>query len=340
MTTYICENCLKEFSSKARFEIHNKRKTLCIKQSKNNIQKPILKWVGGKTQLIDKIIEKIPKEFNNYHELFTGGGSVLLAVLSLYKQNKFNIRGNIYAYDINPILVNFYKNLQNNKDELYEIFDSIIQEYNSIEGTEINLIKSNKINRTSSCIEEGMSSKESYYYWIRSKFNKIENKDSIECSAMFLFINKTCFRGMYREGPNGFNTSYGHYKNSPNINKEEFDRISDLIQNVHFIHKSFVDSINCIDESDFVYLDPPYIPENNKSFVSYVQDGFSEEMHKKLFENIIELNQKNIKFLLSNSNTQMIREYFNEFNIEEIVARRAINSKNPESTTIEVLINN
>ena len=333
MSIYICEKCNKQFSSKARFEIHNKRKTPCTKQISNKkVQKPILKWVGGKTQMIDKIMEKIPKEFNNYHELFIGGASVLLAVLSLQKQNKINIRGKIYAYDINNILIHFYKNLQQHKDELYEIFESILQEYNKIEA--------NKINRNPNSIEEAMSSKESYYYWIRSKFNNMQDKESIECSAMFLFINKTCFRGMYREGPNGFNIPYGHYKTSPNINKDEIDAVSDLIQNVEFIHKSFVDSIECINEYDFVYLDPPYVPENSKSFVGYVQDGFDEEMHKKLFENIKQLNQKNIKFLLSNSNTQMVREYFEEFNIEEIVARRAINSKNPESTTIEVLIHN
>ena len=194
------------------------------------IQKPFLKWVGGKTQILNSILSKIPKEMNNYHELFLGGGSVLFAVLSLQKQQPIKIRNKIYASDINHALINLYKHIQTDKEKLYEYIDFYIREYNRIEGTEIH--------RNPATIKEAKSSKESYYYWIRKKYNKMafantqkqntENtvtKDrgekatkkliALECSALFMFLNKTCFRGMYREGKYGFNLPYGHYKRTP-----------------------------------------------------------------------------------------------------------------------------
>ena len=196
------------------------------------------------------------------------------------------------------------------------------------------------INRNPKTLDEGKTSKESYYYWVRNKFNNMD-KDSIECSAIFMFLNKTCFRGMYREGPNGYNVPYGHYKKTPKIiTKDELDNISELIKNVEFIHCSFKESIKNVKDEDFVYLDPPYAPENEKSFVGYVNDGFNLDMHKNLFNEILKLNEKNVKFLLSNSKVDLVLKNFKEYNCDDIVARRAINSKKPESTTIEVLINN
>ena len=195
------------------------------------LQKPFLKWVGGKTQIINDIISKIPNEMNNYHEMFLGGGSVLLALLSLEKQGTINIKGKVYAYDINKDLINVYKNVQQNYEELHNILSLYFKEYDSI--TE------NEINRKPKNIDEAKTSKESYYYWIRNKYNTID-KNSIECSALFIFINKTCFRGMYREGPNGYNVPYGHYKTTPTlISKEQLKDISDLIKDVVFIDSSF-----------------------------------------------------------------------------------------------------
>ena len=298
--------------------------------SDNKLQKPFLKWVGGKTQIINDIISKIPTEMNNYHELFLGGGSVLLSVLSLQKQNKILIKNKIYAYDINNDLINVYKNIQNNKEELYKIINLYINEYNSITGS--------IINRKPISIEESKTSKESYYYWIRNKYNKID-KNTIECSALFMFINKTCFRGMYREGPNGYNVPYGHYKKTPTIiSKTDLDYISDLIKDVEFKHNSFTDSIKNVNEGDFVYLDPPYAPENSKSFVGYNADGFNLETHKLLFNEIKKL--KNIKFVMSNAKVDIVTNSFKDYNCHEIVVRRAINSKNPGSTTKEVIIYN
>ena len=375
MVKYQCECCEKEFSQKSQYVSHNRHKTSCknngdinndvknieldeeeeIKQlnAKNSIikneevkvntdiqitsvmteykiQKPFLKWVGGKTQIINDIISKIPKEINNYYELFLGGGSVLLAVLSLQKQNKIVIKNKIYAYDINSVLINVYKNIQTNKDELYKWITLYINEYDGIDGT--------IINRKPTSIEEAKTSKESYYYWIRSKYNNID-KSTIECSALFMFINKTCFRGMYREGPNGYNVPYGHYKKTPTIISEtDLNYISDLIKNVEFKHSSFSDSIKNIKEGDFVYLDPPYAPEHSKSFVGYVANGFNLDTHNLLFSEIKKLGK--IKFVMSNAKVQLVTDNFKEYNCDDIIARRAINSKNPGSTTTEVIIYN
>tara|TARA_B000000437_G_C11685509_1_gene320791 strand:- start:870 stop:1769 length:900 start_codon:yes stop_codon:yes gene_type:complete len=294
------------------------------------LQKPFLKWVGGKTQIINDIISKLPKQINNYHELFLGGGSVLFAVLSLQKQNKIIIKNKIYAYDININLINMYKNIQNNKDKLYNILKSYFKEYDNITG--------NIINRNPQTINDAKTSKESYYYWIRKKYNNID-KDSIECSALFIFINKICFRGMYREGPNGFNVPYGHYKKTPSlISETEINYISELIKNVEFKHCNFIDSIKNVKEGDFVYLDPPYAPENSKSFVKYVEDGFNLKTHELLFIEIKKL--KNIKFIMSNAKVDIVINSFKDYNCDEITARRAINSKNPGSTTTEVIIYN
>jgi len=341
MSQFNCEKCGKEFLSKSQYISHTKRKTPCNSNSNSNsnsntnsntnkIQKPFLKWVGGKTQIIDNVISKIPTEINNYHELFLGGGSVLLAVLSLQKQNKIVIKNKVYAYDINYNLINLYKNIQNNKDELYQEISSIIQEYDSITG--------NIINRKPSSIEEAITSKESYYYWLRNKYNNID-KNTVECSALFIFINKTCFRGMYREGPNGYNVPYGHYKKTPTIISEtELNCISDLIKDVEFKHSSFIESIKEVKKGDFVYLDPPYAPENTNSFVGYVSDGFNLESHKLLFDEIKKMDE--IKFVMSNSKVELVLDNFNEYNCEDIKARRAINSKNPGSITTEVIIYN
>ena len=300
--------------------------------SKTKLQKPFLKWVGGKTQIMKDVLSKMPKEMNNYHELFLGGGSVLLAVLSLQKQNEITINGRIYAYDLNGILINVYKDVQSNKDELFLHISKYIDEYGSIEG--------NVVNRKPSTIEDAKTSKESYYYWVRSKFNSME-KDTVECSAIFMFLNKTCFRGMYREGPNGFNIPYGHYKKTPTIiTKEELDSVSDLIQNVEFIQCDFNDSIKQPKEGDYVYLDPPYAPENDKSFVGYTKDGFGLEAHKSLFDAITELDKKNIRFAMSNAKVDLVVDHFKDYKHEDIVARRAINSKKPGSTTTEVIIYN
>ena len=307
-----------------------------------NIQKPCLKWVGGKTQIINEIMSRFPDEMNNYHELFLGGGSVLLALLSLKKQGLIKVKENIFAYDVNDKLINLYKNIQNDKDELYKHIEKYISDYDKVSGT--------IINRKPQTLEEAKTSKESYYYWLRNKYNIID-KDTTECSALLMVINKLCFRGMYREGPNGFNIPYGHYKKTPTIvTKTELDNISELIKEVTFVCCGFESSIEYAKEGDFVYMDPPYAPENDKSFVGYVADGFNLKAHNNLFDKIIELNDKKVKFLMSNAKVKLVMDKFKDefkdefgkkkFNLEDIKARRAINSKKPDSTTTEIIVFN
>lgn len=299
--------------------------------NEHTIQKPFLKWVGGKTQIINDIISKIPNSLENYHELFLGGGSVLLAVLSLQKQNRIQIRNKIYAYDVNHVLINVYKNIQSNKGELYKLLSLYMKEYDSITGT--------IVNRKPTSVEEAKTSKESYYYWLRDRYNNTRRENTVECSALFMFINKTCFRGMYREGPNGYNVPYGHYKKTPAIlSEEDLNYISELIKDVEFIQCSFTESIKNVRSGDFVYLDPPYAPENSKSFVGYVADGFNLETHELLFEEIKRL--ENVKFVMSNAKVDLVTSSFKDYNCDDIVARRAINAKKPGSTTTEVIIYN
>jgi DNA adenine methylase len=300
-----------------------------------NIQKPILKWVGGKTQLMNNILSIMPNEINNYHEPFVGGGSVLLGVLSLKQQQKINIKGNIYAYDLNPAIINLFKHIQNNKDDLYKILTNYKEQYNKIET-----LKSETKNNKDISDEQALKSKEQYYYWVRNKFNKLD-KSTLEYSALLIFLNKTCFRGLYREGPNGFNVPFGHYKtNLSFVNSDDLNNVYLLIKDVKFICSSFELSFKNIKKNDFIYLDPPYYPEIKTSFVNYTQNGFNIDCHNLLFNQILSLNEKNVNFMLSNSNVEVVVKFFENFEIIIVNARRAINSKKPNSITTEVIIKN
>lgn len=323
--------------------IIDKDGTLFLKnttESEIKFQKPILKWVGGKTQIIQTLAKYFPPEMENYHELFLGGGSVLLALLTLRREDKIKINGKVYAYDFNEALINVYKNIQTNKEELFETLSQYIKTYDGIKSNET------PINRKPKDVKEALQKKENYYYWLRAEYNKKykdTNKDAVDCSALFIFINKTCFRGMYREGPNGYNVPYGHYKKTPTfITKSELDKVSDLIEDVEFIHQSFEESFENIKAGDFVYLDPPYAPENSKSFVGYVADGFNLKTHQNLFERTKDLDKKNSKFIMSNAKVELVTESFPkaEYKIIDVTARRAINAKNPDATTTEVFIMN
>jgi DNA adenine methylase len=174
---------------------------------------------------------------------------------------------------------------------------------------------------------------------MRKKYNELSiDTDSAEHAALFMVINKTCFRGIYREGPNGYNVPYGHYAKTPQvITESQLSDISSLIKDVKFIHSDFSNSIKNVTEGDFVYLDPPYAPENNTSFVGYNADGFGLNKHIELFDEIKKLKTK---FVMSNSKVELVTEAFNDYNTIDIKARRAINSKKPESVTTEVIIYN
>lgn len=311
--------------------------------------KPILKWAGGKTQILDIIEKNIPNIIQNYREFFVGGGAVLFLILTLQRNNKIQINGNIEAYDINNSLVNMYIHIRDHTDKLYISIQKIIQEHNAISSL---CLKENR-NLKPKNKKEALTSKESHYYWIRKKYNNLVNKkkntiqSNIKISAMFIFLNKTCFRGLYREGPNGFNVPYGNYKNPEIINLEHLFQISELIQNVNFYCKNFEDSmsienINKFHKIDFIYLDPPYAPEDINSFVKYNKAGFSENTHKLLFNLIHYISEKNIKIMLSNSNTKLVIDNFKQKQYNKFIlqAKRSINSKDPSKKTTEIIIKN
>lgn len=376
MGKYTCEKCGKEFNQKSHYTTHTNKKNPCVVESKikemidnavkeklieikktspidiiNNIEivydnklvkdvptkhspKPILKWVGGKTQIIDKLITNFPVEINNYREAFLGGGSVLLTLLSYVKNGIIKIQGNIYAYDLNEPLIYIYKNIQTRHNELYDILQTIITEFNECGNGEIN--------RTPRNIEEAKITKENYYYWIRSEYNSLTDKKSILGSAMFIFLNKTCFRCLFRVGPKGFNVPYGHYKNPEIINKEHLEEIHHLIQNVVFECCDFNKSLTIVEDNDFVYIDPPYAPETDTSFVGYTENGFNLENHNNLFKLIHILTNTNKKIMLSNADVSLVRENFtnDKYNTLSILCKRSINSKNPDAKAKEVIIKN
>lgn len=295
------------------------------------VMKPFLKWVGGKTQIMPIITEKIPKTMNNYHEPFLGGGSVLLSILNLEKNGKLTINGTVYASDSNESLIELYKNIQTVPDEVCDYVLRLKDEYHGCSGDDVN--------RNPQNISEALKSKENYYYWMRNKFNQLQDKTTIEASAIFLFLNKTGFRGMYREGPNGFNIPYGHYKKTPSfVDKEHIIEVSKLIQNVVFTCSSFEESLESSVKDDFIYADPPYVPLNTTSFVKYNAKGFGKDQHETLFAILKSLTDS--KFLMSNSSAKVVYDSFSGYAIEDVICRRAINSKNPGSTVKEVLIKN
>ena len=299
---------------------------------KRNLPKPLLKWVGGKQKHIEHIINGFPSEMNNYHEPFVGGGSVLLSLLWAKENGIINVAGDIFACDLNESLICTYENIKVKPQELHERFTLIIEEYHGIIEA--------RGNQKPMSDEEGLSSKESYYYWTRKKFNQQEDKSTIIASAYFIFLNKTGFRGMYREGPNGMNIPYGHYENIV-FTLEGLLSISELLQPVTFIHCDFSQAISETKDNDFLYLDPPYAPENDTSFVEYTKDGFDIEQHKNLFAMCNDVSQK-AKLMMSNANVPLIREYFNEdvYHYKVISCRRAINSTNPGAMAEEVVITN
>jgi DNA adenine methylase len=301
------------------------------------IPKPILKWVGGKTQIIETLIKKFPRHIDNYHEIFLGGGSVLFAFIACIREGAIHIDGGIYAYDINEPLIYIYINIQSNHTHLYEKLREIIVEFNECIGEEVN--------RKPETIEIAKASKENYYYWIRGKYNQLsrEEKRTILGSAYFIFLNKTCFRGVFRVGPNGFNVPFGHYKNPEIINREHLNEIHEWIQGVVFEVADFNVSLQRMQSHmDFAYLDPPYVPETATSFVGYTENGFSVERHRELFTVCDRLTDTGKKIMMSNADMEMVRTHFteNKYTIESIVCKRSIHSKNPDAKAKEVIIRN
>ena len=160
---------------------------------------------------------------------------------------------------------------------------------------------------------------------------------------MMLFLNKTGFRGVYRENKQGiYNAPFGHYENPIIVDDENLREVSALIQPVHFTCQDFQEALLKIQPGDFVYFDPPYVPQSETTFDTYVADGFSKESHEALFGYCQTLREKKIQFVLSNAYVPFVLERFPEptFKVYMVMAKRAIHNKNPAATTNEVLITN
>lgn len=291
---------------------------------------PLLKWLGGKTQIIDDVMGAFPRDIGGcYIEPFVGGGSVLLALLTLVEDGSMSVSGKIVACDVNTRLVSFYKNIQTNVDEVLQCFGEIASAYNA-------------------CGDD-MDKKEAYYYEQRTVFNNMwihglglgdGGWGSALSAAMFLFLNKTCFRGMYREGPHGFNVPFGHYKTPLVVREEHVRRVSRLLRHVEFRCCSFEDVLKGVEVEDFVYLDPPYAPESKTSFVGYQKEGFDMNKHRLLFAVCENMRSKKVKHVMSNADVALVAEHMpGEWYHKRVLScRRAINSKKPDARTNEVLL--
>jgi len=324
--------------------------------------KPIIKWVGGKTQIIDELYNYFPKEINNYYETFIGGGSVFLKLLEKLENKEITLTGKIFLSDKNKKLINLYNTIKNNPAEFIIRLNELKTNYTtanfikpekrtkflvlSLEDIEKNKLKKGKtikhyINENINIEELIKLGKVALYYYYRNLFNT--TTDNILLAALFVFLNKTCYRGLYRIGPNGFNTSYGNNKNVGIFDEVHINNLSDIFNkyNVSFECKSFEDiDIKSLTNKDFFYFDPPYYPLNEKSFVAYQKEGFGDKLNKSLIVLCNNLNEKEVKFVHSNSNANYINEKYNNFNIDTIQCKRAINSKKPGSKVLEVIIFN
>lgn len=280
------------------------------KQTNNKLVAPVVKWVGGKRQLLPEIKKYSPKKYNTYFEPFVGGGAVLFEL-----QPK-----NAIVNDINKELINLYSVIQNNVDDLIE----------KLSDTE-------SYSNTSDC-----------YYRVREldrepqKYNKMTGVDR---AARILYLNKTCYNGLYRVNSMGeFNSPFGSYKNPNIVNSITLKAVSKYFNesNIKFLNGDFEKTVKMAKKDDFVYFDPPYAPISKTSnFTGYNENGFGENEQIRLKELCDALDKKGVKFLLSNSDCEFIRDLYKDYNIVTIQAKRTINSNaNNRGAISEVLIRN
>lgn len=299
-----------------------------------------LKWVGGKTQLMNQIEPYLTNHtINTYREPFLGGGSVLIHLLNMLESNKIHVN-DIRVSDFNLVLINTYIQIKKNTKYVIKHLKKICGDYQA--G---NTPKKQSGRKNLNLVETlNGAIKEEIYYYYRDKFNKLKEKNSSKKSlmaALFIFLNKTGFRGLYRESKTGvFNVPYGNYKNPKIYDEKNLIHLSELFNKYRVKFKVCDFRDVKVKKQDFVYLDPPYYPEKATSFVSYNKSGFADIENQALVDLCKKIHRRNARFLLSNSNADYIHKKYRKYNINTVSARRAINSKNPESTTTEVLISN
>ncbi len=298
-----------------------------IRYEKQNVVqlKPFVKWVGGKSQLVNELEKMLPtngeRVLTKYVEPMVGGGALLFNVLSKFDFDK------VYISDINAELINSYKAIKNNVDALISKL------------TEMQLL----------FLPMDENGRKYFYYTARDKFNNVElnESNSIEKAALFIFLNKTCFNGLYRVNRKGqFNVPMGAYKNPCICDEDNLRSVSNALQNVEIVCGDYSLSKSVIDEESFVYLDPPYRPISETSgFTAYNTDVFDDNEQIRLAHFINEINETGAKIVLSNSDPQNINEedtffedLYKSYKIKKVEASRMINSKSDGRGKIKELL--
>ncbi len=265
---------------------------------------PIVKWVGGKRQLMFELLKNMPKSYNRYFEPFIGGGALFFELQP----------ENAYISDMNEELINLYTVV---RDNVYELIDDLSKHEVSKEY----FLEIRNIDRT-------------------EKYAELSN---VERASRFIYLNRTCFNGMYRVNSQGqFNVPFGHYKNPRIIDENNLLNCSELLKKTEIKCADFSEILTKVKKGDFVYFDPPYVPLNEtSSFTSYTKDGFDIDMQIKLRDVCDELDSMGVKFMLSNSDTKLVKELYANYEIKKVFASRAINANaDGRGKITEVLVRN
>lgn len=290
--------------------------------------KPFLKWAGGKTQLIADIEMALPKEITQtnftYIEPFVGSGAVLFWMLNRFPNLKKAI-----INDLNTDLINTYKTIASNPNELISILEVLQGEYHALEGDEDN--------------------KKNYYYSKRELYNSREEKQTAQ-AALFIFLNRTCFNGLYRVNrKNEYNVPMGGYKRPTICDKENILAVSKVLQKVEILCGDFEQTLHYTSENSVFYFDPPYKPLSETSnFNAYAKDEFNDDEQIRLKNFCSKLDALNHVWLLSNSDVKaknkknnFFDELYADFKIQRVEARRNINSNaDKRGSLTELLITN
>ena len=283
------------------------------KQLQEGQARPFLKWAGGKSQLLPEIRRVYPEglgaTITRYAEPFLGGGAVLLDILSTYRLEA------VYASDTNGELINAYCCVRDRLEELLERLHRLEEDYLSLDS----------------------QARKDFYYRIRAQFNEGErgNKEDAERAALLLFLNRTCFNGLYRVNARGeFNVPAGAYKNPTICDEDNLRRVSGLLQGVELVCAPYTQVEEFADERTFLYADPPYRPLNQtSSFTAYTKNSFGDQEQRELAAFLKELARRGVKVAASNSdphNTDPQDNFFDELyagcTLRRIAASRMINS--------------
>ena len=274
---------------------------------KNKLVAPVVKWVGGKRQLLDQIVPLLPKKVTSYCEPFFGGGAVLFAI----QPHKAIIN------DLNIDLITVYEVIKNHVDDL-------IISLQKHENSQYYFYKIRDIDRD----------KEVY-----------QNMSDIEKASRLIYLNKTCYNGLFRVNQAGeFNSPFGHYKNPNIVNEPVLRAVSKYFNHneITFLSEDFSTTLDRLKKGTFVYLDPPYDPvSDTASFTGYNKGGFDKNEQIRLKNCCDHLTNKGIKFMLSNSATDFIKELYKDYEISIVKAKRAINvDANKRGEIDEVIIRN